>query len=122
MSHLVLGRENTGKFIIIVPPYNMGVGVLYFIFYFRLLLVVFLCVSLLQFSTTVALVQYQAFSSLFPKLFFAWIYYLHHFHTLFLSVLLYTARREQHVEILQLNIKVWVTLEESDWSHMEKLF
>ncbi len=29
MSHLVLGRENTGKFIIIVTPYNMEVGVLY---------------------------------------------------------------------------------------------
>ncbi len=58
MRH-ILGRENTGKFIIIVPLYNMGVGVLYFIFYFWLMLVVFLCVSLIQFSTTVAPVQYQ---------------------------------------------------------------
>ena len=105
MSNLVLGRENTGKFIIIVSPYNMEVGVLHFILYFWLLLVEF-CVSLIQFSTTIAPFQYQAFLSLLPKLFFDWIYYLHHFHTPFLSVLLYIARREQHVQILQLNIRL----------------
>ncbi len=45
MSHLVPGRENAGKFITIVPPYNMEFGVLCFIFYFWLLLWYF-CVFL----------------------------------------------------------------------------
>ncbi len=79
----------TGKFIIIVPPYNMG-GLVFYILFLVDVGGVFVCFfDPVQHHCCACLIP-GIFITI-PRIFFAWIYYLQHFHTLFLSFLLYIA-------------------------------